>query len=127
MKKKINVIIIIIITVFTSIIIGNTNNETEAASTEVYDVILFFGQSNMVGSSFPNSETRHIGRVKAFGEETATNLEVLTKTDGSSRIVNRARMDIDIVDGSAYEYIMYPNTRVRMQKYKSASKAYPNK
>ena len=57
---------IIIISAFANIF----NNKTEAATADTYDVILFFGQSNMQGSATAAAETRHLSSKSEFAAKT---------------------------------------------------------
>ena len=54
------------------------------AEEDIYDVILFWGQSNMYGASTAEAETRHLNRQNIFARETATDISIV------NNIVNRA-------------------------------------
>ena len=104
--RKINFRFFTVLTIFTMLfygIIANVcNSKVEAATTkDVYDVILFYGQSNMVGSAFSTPETRHVGREVQFGGETNTDLSIIKK------IRNCSSIDLDLPSGIAYEYLYY--------------------
>ena len=116
MRKK-SILIITIILMITIPI--SFNNKVEASSDEeVYDVILFWGQSNMLGFARGEEEKRQIGREENFANETATNLDIVKNIDtqtidvSKNSGIGRSRVNVELEPGIAYEYIMYPNAEV---------------
>ena len=97
---------------------GITSSFAAKPKEDIYDVILFFGQSNMVGSAYPDPEDRHIGRESVFSKETGIDLDIVKK------INNRANVGIVLNDGVAYEYIYSPDTYGRKNELVSGN-LYP--
>jgi hypothetical protein len=99
-------IVVMAIIAFSNIL----TNKTEAASTDIYDLILFWGQSNMVGSADGHGESRQ-GTSDAsrtvFSEKTGIKKEIV------EGIKSRYKVDTGIPDGWAYEYIHDPNVYAR--------------
>ena len=119
MRKKVFLIVIVTIIILMSTIFGSFINKTEAASDEeVYDVILFWGQSNMLGFARGTEENRQIGREENFASETATHIDIVKNIDtqtidlSTNKKIGRSRVSIDLEPGIAYEYIMYPNSEL---------------
>ena len=85
-------------------------NKTEAASKDIVDVILFFGQSNMVGSAMPGDEKRQ-GTTEAeqivFSKKTGIDLDIV------KNIKSRCKVDVPLRPGTAYEYIYNPDAYVK--------------
>lgn len=65
--KKFTCIVLIILVFF-----NMTDTIASNFKDDVYDVILFFGQSNMLGFAYPNPEDRHVGREEDFSRETGS-------------------------------------------------------
>jgi hypothetical protein len=87
-------IVVMAIIAFSNIL----TNKTEAASTDIYDLILFWGQSNMVGSADGHGESRQ-GTSDAsrtvFSEKTGIKKEIV------EGIKSRYKVDTGIPDGWA--------------------------
>ena len=86
------------------------NNVSSAASTEdVYDVILFWGQSNMVGSCHNGEETRYdpsnSSSVKSYSQLSGIDEDIL-KNNGTKR----NSVSITQQSGTAYEYVYTTNS-----------------
>ena len=119
MGKKVFLIVILTIIILMSAIFAGFTNRVEASSNEeVYDVILFWGQSNMLGFARGTEEKRQIGREENFASDTATNLDIVKNIDtqtidlSTNKKIGRSRVNIDLEPGIAYEYIMYPNSEL---------------
>ena len=106
------VLLLIAIIVF-SLCTNLFNSKTEASTKEVYDIILFWGQSNMVGSANGGSEKRQgttEEEMRVFAEKTGIDYdEIVTK------IQARHNVDINVPQGVAYEYLCDPDNYVKDQ------------
>ena len=103
-KKSKNIYILAITAVITSIIALIIYRGTMAQTNDVYDVILFWGQSNMVGYASYGSSWRLNADDKATG-----NPEEFSKISGIDRgIVNKYtaynHVNVPLESGSAYYY-----------------------
>ena len=112
MKSKAGValltIIVIVVLAFSNIL----TNKTEAASNDIYDIILFWGQSNMVGSANAGAEKRQgttAAERKVFSEKTGIDLDIV------NNIVSRGEVNVDVPDG-CYEFLYDPDTYVNTLK-----------
>lgn len=88
------------------------------AKAEVYDVVLFFGQSNMTGfAGVYDTEKVKDSRLTNTGVDSFS-----TATDINKQIVNKYtkmnHVDVDITSGTAYEYIYSSNS---MREIKSST------
>ena len=80
------------------------------AKAEVYDVVLFFGQSNMTGyAGSYDTEKAKDSRLTEMGIDSFS-----TATGINKQIVNKYtkmnHVDVDIAEGTAYEYIYSSNS-----------------
>lgn len=80
------------------------------AEAEVYDVVLFFGQSNMTGfagsrdgEKVMDARVNSIG-IDSFSQKTGINKDILSKYTKMNHV------DADIPSGSAYEYVYESNS-----------------
>ena len=97
-------ILVMMILAFSNIL----TNKTEAASKDIYDVILFWGQSNMVGSAREGAEKRQgttTASKESFSQRTGIAMEIV------EGIVSRCKVNVDVPNG-CYEYIYNPDTYV---------------
>ena len=88
------------------------------AKAEVYDVVLFFGQSNMTGyagvydtEKVKDSRLTNLG-VDSFSSSTGIDKQILNKYTKMNHV------DVDIAGGTAYEYIYASNS---MREIKSST------
>ena len=86
MKKRIS-ILMILFAIFCSCLVSMTS-VTLAADTSVYDVILFWGQSNMVG---------RVGRIKSDTKKGEDVKDTRLESLGENEFASRSGIDIDIV------------------------------
>ena len=85
-------------------------NESFAATDEdIYDVVLFWGQSNMVGSARGNEEDRYDpsdeASIAAYSKETGIDKEILAKNG-----TKRNDMTIPQEKGTVFEYLYNRNS-----------------
>ena len=100
-------IILILLVIIISLFANIFNSKTEATTKDVYDVILFFGQSNMVGCATGNSETRQ-GTTQTSKEQFVTKTGI--EYDIVNNIVDRGSVKVPIQNGIAYEYLYTPTS-----------------
>ena len=99
-------IIIIFIFIFTFIFIP-INVFAEA---EVYDVVLFFGQSNMTGfAGSRDGEKVMDARMSSMGIDSFSQKTGISK-DILNKYTKMNHVDVDIPSGSAYEYVYESNS-----------------
>lgn len=113
--KKYILILLVVILVFFEINMLILNNKSIAEESEketnedVYDVILFWGQSNMVGSCLNSTEDRFDPNddesVKAFSKATGIDEDILKNNTQSRNLLS-----IEQEDNTAYEYMYSTNT-----------------
>ena len=90
------------------------SNKTEAASNDIYDIVLFWGQSNMVGSANGGQEKRQGTTAtsrQVFSEKSGIDLDIVEK------IQSRYIVDVDVPEGCAYEYVYDADSYVNNNVY----------
>ena len=105
-RPRFFVVLLILVIILFATFANIFNNKTEASTADVYDVILFWGQSNMVGCSSASEETRHLASYSLFSEKTGIDIDIV------ENIRNRADVKVAVPNGIAYEYLYYPNSEV---------------
>lgn len=109
LNKKIisTILLFIILSIWFNVLY--IKNESFAATSDIYDVVLFWGQSNMVGQSKANKEDRYDpaddASVSAYSKETGIDKGILAN-NGS----NRNEITISQKDGTVFEYLYSQNT-----------------
>lgn len=76
-----------------------TTNAAESVKPAVYDLILFWGQSNMVGSAIGAANPFDGIDIKSASEQTGIDQDLIQNTESASKVDN-----IEMPDGAAYEY-----------------------
>ncbi|MBP3256369.1 MAG: Ig domain-containing protein, partial [Clostridia bacterium] len=104
-KPRFLIVLLLLAIIIISLCSNIFNNKTEAATKDIVDIVLFFGQSNMVGSEFPTEETRHSGREATFAKETDTDENIVNKISNCA-VVN-IEMPTSPTGPVAYEYLYY--------------------
>ena len=103
-KKIISTSILFVILSIWFNILYVKNESFAAADEDIYDVVLFWGQSNMAGCSKSNKEDRYDpldeASVEAYSKETGIDKEILTKNG-----TNRNEITIPQEKGTVFEYL----------------------
>ena len=110
MKKSLLILgIIVIVCLIFFGIFNNVNSTANSDQEDIYDVILFWGQSNMVGTSSSVAENRYnpsdLDSVKNFSEITGIDQEIL-KNNGA----NRDYVNIEQEANTVFEYMYNSNS-----------------
>ena len=110
MKKSLLILgIIVIVCLIFFGIFNNVNSTASSDQEDIYDVILFWGQSNMVGTSSSVAENRYnpsdLDSVKNFSEITGIDQEIL-KNNGA----NRDYVNIEQEANTVFEYMYNSNS-----------------
>ena len=113
MIKKIKLIFLALCTAFANVFIPNTDSVVGSANPSndgVYDIVLFWGQSNMVGSCCAREETTFNRAsdqsINNFSNRSKIDTDILRNNvnpPGGSRVRNYVKSDIP--SGVAYEYM----------------------
>ncbi len=111
-QLKIKIISVIILVVILSIWLNvlYVKNESFAVTSEdTYDVVLFWGQSNMVGYAKKNKEDRYDpsdeASVEAYSKETGIDKSILSKNGAT-----RNEITIPQEEGTVFEYLYSKDT-----------------